>query len=412
MEKTSIVFLSVPPTLREKIPHMHFEHGESPDGSSADDMSTDDMSADGTSEEYQFEIDPSIPIPAELESGETKASLENLSWEMMLSGMLKVIAGIEKADVPPEWIDYYRNFVLAIKPEIYHEFTDATIVKTENGEFDTALEINAVLEGLFPRSPGILLNKALILESRAQALEKKGQNAEKENDEAQEAYETVLNVEPVLPDALFNAGFFFVRRKDFARARECFSRYISIEEDSGDSSESAAAISTEFSGEKLEQAKKVVKNIDEQGLEDESYRQAFICINNGDDEKGLAKIREFIERRPKVWNGWFVLGWALRKMSRYEDGLEAFKKAAELGGENGDVLNETAICMMELGDLKGAGKELERALRQEPENIKIISNLGVLALKAGKENEAKAFFRTVLELDPEDPLARRYLDNA
>ncbi|MCL2472995.1 MAG: tetratricopeptide repeat protein, partial [Treponema sp.] len=77
---------------------------------------------------------------------------------------------------------------------------------------------------------------------------------------------------------------------------------------------------------------------------------------------------------------------------------------------NSDVLNETAICLMELGDFKGAKKELERALRRESENTKIISNLGVLALKTGKQDEAAAFFRAVLELDPEDPLATHYLE--
>ena len=65
---------------------------------------------------------------------------------------------------------------------------------------------------------------------------------------------------------------------------------------------------------------------------------------------------------------------------------------------------------MELGDLKGARKELEHALQEDPENIKIISNLGVLAMKAGNKNEAAAFFRTVLELDCNDPLAKHFLE--
>ena len=130
--------------------------------------------------------------------------------------------------------------------------------------------------------------------------------------------------------------------------------------------------------------------------------------SRGNDEEGLNKIREFIERHPKVWNGWFLLGWTLRKLGRFSDGLEALKKASELGGCDCDIRNEMAICLMELGELKEARRELEHALREEPENIKIISNLGVLAMKAGNNGEAAAFFRTVLELDPEDPLAKHY----
>jgi Tfp pilus assembly protein PilF len=64
---------------------------------------------------------------------------------------------------------------------------------------------------------------------------------------------------------------------------------------------------------------------------------------------------------------------------------------------------------MELGDYRAARRELETALREDPENVKIISNLGVLAKKQGDDEEAAGFFRAVLELEPEDPIAREYL---
>jgi Flp pilus assembly protein TadD len=126
-------------------------------------------------------------------------------------------------------------------------------------------------------------------------------------------------------------------------------------------------------------------------------------------EEGLPKIRKFLEKNPTVWNAWFLLGWGLRKLGRWEDGASAFRKAMELGGANKDTLNELAICLMESGNFKSARKELELALIEDPENIKIISNLGALALKAGDNREAAGFFRTVLELEPEDLIAREYL---
>ena len=390
MEKSTIIFLAVPDSLKGEI--------------------------------KTFELNPSILLPVELEDGKKGFDLAELSWEMILSGMLRVISAGGSSAFPPhraafaagdivsesemdriphEWIDYYRNFVFSVKPEIYHEFTSAAIVKTENGDFDMALEISAILEGLFPRSPGVLLNKALILEKRAEALEKKGRGAEKESAQALEAYQAALSTEPVLPDTLFNAGFFFMRQRDFARAKDCFSRYVSKGEE-----EDAAG---EIPEEKKKQAQKIIQEIGGQYLDDDAYREAYDCITQGNDEMGLLKIRVFIERHPKVWNGWFVLGWALRKLGRYADGLEAFKKAASLGGAGSDARNEAAICLMELGDHKGARKELEQALLEEPANIKIISNLGVLAMKAGNKAEAAAFFRTVLELDPADPLAAHFL---
>jgi Flp pilus assembly protein TadD len=53
---------------------------------------------------------------------------------------------------------------------------------------------------------------------------------------------------------------------------------------------------------------------------------------------------------------------------------------------------------------------LVQALEVEPENTKIVSNLGIVAMKQGTLEEAAGFFRTVMELDPDDPLAPRYLE--
>ena len=341
--------------------------------------------------ELPFDFDPSIPLPVETEE---KLPLEELNREMILSGMLKIIANPKIVDIPYEWVIYYRNFILTVKPEIYHEFTTAAIVKAKNGEFDMALEITTILEGLFPSSPGVLLNKALILEDKATNGGKNTQINENENKEALKAYEAALSIEPVLPDTLFNAGFFFMRLRDFPRARDCFNKYIEVGEES----------------EKRKQAKKIIQDLNTQGLDDCNFNEAYECIIRGDDELGLLKIRNFIEKFPKVSKGWFILGWVLRKLGRYKDSLESLKKAEELGGSNSEIQNEMAICLMELGDIKGAKKELELALSKDQENTKIISNLGVLALKFNEKDKAAAFFRTVIELDPNDPLAKYYLN--
>jgi tetratricopeptide (TPR) repeat protein len=380
-----IIFLEVPASLREEMKHLHHDHD--------DDHNDTDI-------EESFSVDPDIPLPVEIESGGLAdnglADLsENLSWEMILSGMIQVVSNSKDygGEIQPHWVDYYRGFVLAVKPEIYNEFTGAAIIKAKNGDYDMALEITAALEGLFPGSPGVILNKALILEDKAEALERIGhEDAEEVNAGALAAYEEVLSMEPLLPDALFNAGFFFVRRKDYARAAEYFSDYLPLADDD----------------DKKETAEALVEDIKNKGLDDESFGGAVELIRSGEDEEALIKIRDFIERRPTVWNGWFVLGWALRRLGRWEDGLDSFRKAAELGGANTDTKNETAICLMELGDLGAARSELVAALGDEPENVKIISNLGILALREGDDDEAAAFFRTVLELDPNDPIANGY----
>jgi tetratricopeptide (TPR) repeat protein len=402
MAEDRIIFLAVPESLRGQIePHTHYH-------------THDDEHDHDAGEAEEFSIDPGIPIPVKLPPGEDGINLEELSWEMILSGMIRVITrfppGTEiiRGDSPEAsvmvvsagQIEYYRRFVLAVKPDIRREFTEAAILKAKNGDFDPALEIFDILGGLFPGSPEVLLNRALALEERAEALERSGREeaAAAGNREAGKAYEEALAVEPPFPNSFFNAGFFYLKLRDFGRARKYFSRYVSLADDP----------------DKKEKAESIIGEITQKALDDETFREAYELIREGKEQEGLERIRDFLERYPKVRNGWFTLGWALRRLERWEDGAAAFREALELGGDNddtahtADIRNELAICLMELNDYPGARRELEAALRYDPDNVKVISNLGVLALKTGDDDEAAGFFRTVLELAPDDPVAREY----
>jgi tetratricopeptide (TPR) repeat protein len=205
-KQSRIVFLSVPESLRVQLENGH-EHDD-----------------EDEHEHEHFTIDPAIPIPVEIPPGETNLDMEQLSWEMIISGMLRIISAGEKDpsfDIDKDDINYYRRFVLEVRPNILGEFTEAAILKARNGDYDMALEILDVLEGLFPRFAPVLLNRALVLERRADAwagaLEKTGreEEAETEYDRAHGAYKEILALKPPFPDGLFNAGFFFMKRRNF-----------------------------------------------------------------------------------------------------------------------------------------------------------------------------------------------------
>lgn len=359
-----IVFLSVPESLRGQIDH----------------VATED-----------FVIDPSIPLPVEIPPDQTELDLEQLSWEMILSGMIKVI----EQDQDHEDADYYRRFVLAVKPDILKEFSEAAILKAKNRDFNLALEILRALAALYPDSAEVRLNQALVHEELAASLEESGREEEAttEWDLAHTLYKTLLNQEQPLPNALFNAGFFYLKQRNYEKARELLSRYLPVAD----------------SPRKKAKAQRIIKEIADRSLDDQVFKEAYDFIRLGEETKGIEKIRQFLTRHPEVWNGWFLLGWGLRRLERWDDAALAFQKALELGGDGCDTRNELALCLIEQGNLTEARKQLEQALHLEPENTKVISNLGILAMKQGKNAEAEGFFRTVLEYDSEDPLALEML---
>jgi len=343
-----------------------------------------------------FKTDPSIPLPVETGPGAPEGAFDPaaLSAEAIVAGMLRLLAW--RPD--HEQAAYYRAFVLAVRPGIMVELSQAGISKAQAKEWEIAEEIFRALAGLFPQAPEPLLDLAIISEDRAEAYLASGREAlaEEMDERAFEAYKRLLALEPPFPPAFFNAAFFFMRRRNFERATSLFKTYVEISDDPA----------------KKAKAEEILERLGRQGYLDNLFKEAYDFIRLGEEEKGLERARTFVERHPAVWNGHFLVGWALRRLGRWEEGRAAFERALELGAEGVDALNELSICLLELGRLPEARRSLERALRLEPENVKVIVNLGAVALRQGRPGEAEGFFRTALELDPEDADAARWLEQA
>ncbi len=351
-----------------------------------------------------FTLDPTVRLPVQTESHDKESSsfnLENLTWEQILSGILTVLA-YDKKNANKE---YYRSLLLAAKPNIKQELTDAAILKAKNEDFDIAEEIFLALQGIDPNDMANTLNMALFFDQRADSYRRSSlfEDADAYDESAFLFYKQVMESEDLIPDAFFNAGFFFLKQKNFSRAKECFETYVAL---TANLTEEQIGKSGDY---KRERAQEIISDIEKRNLDDELFKSAFDFISMGEEEKGLEAIRTFIEKNPTVWNAWFMLGWALRRLERWEDAKAALEQAISCDGANTDTYNELAICLTELGDFAGAKNYLSKAMQLESENTKIMSNLGYLALKEGNFEEARLFFLAVLEFDPNDKIAQEML---
>ncbi len=350
---------------------------------------------------HAVSIDPKIPLPVQKKEKVDSDSFDpnELSQEQILAGILTILA----YDSSNEHADYYRKLIQEARPGIKEELAEAAILKTKNEDWDLAEEIWLALKGLAPEDTAITIDIALFFDQRADSYRKSGlhEDADAYDDTALQYYTKAMDVEPEVPDAFFNAGFFFLKQNLYAKARDCFESFLGLTV--GEKDETLG----ENGAYKKERAQEIIEKIKIRNLENDRFHNAYKLISSGQEEKGLDEIRKFLQDNPAVWNAWFLLGWGLRKLERYEDAKLAFEKARECDGgdENADTLNELAICQMETGDFEGAHISLNDALSLEPENTKIISNLGYLNLKLGDEEEARKYFVTVLELDPNDKIA-------
>lgn len=348
--------------------------------------------------EYALKIDKTVPLPVQKKSGESNPDIKSLEPEQILAGILTVLA----YDRHNAYLDYYRSIIKKARPDIQRELTEAAILKSKDEDWELAEELFMTLRGLDPENPVTALNTAIFLDQRAESYRKSNLNedADAYDNDAFKYYKEAMNAEPPLPDAFFNCGFFHLKQYDFREAKSCFETYVALTCDATDDELGENGIY------KKERAQELVDRINNENLEDKAFITAYKLISGGQEEKGLKEIRSFLEKNQKIWNAWFLLGWGLRKLCRWEDAKQAFEESIVCGGnDNADTHNELAICLMETGNLSGAKSELLKALSLAPENEKIISNLGYLSLKEGKRDEAQKYFAAALEYCPNDKIA-------
>lgn len=350
-------------------------------------------------------IDPKIELPVQKkDSAESQESdLKNLTQEQVLAGILTVLA-YDK--VNPN-LEYYRTLIQEARPNIVKELSEAAILKTKNEDWDLAEEIWAALHGIQPENKAIVLNMALFCDQRADSYRHSGlyDDADAYDENALNHYRDAMDSDPEIPDAFFNAAFFYLKSHKYSEAKNCLESYLGLtadskDEDLGDNGEY-----------KIQRAQELLDKINSRNLENERFHKAYELISRGEEEKGLEEIRKFIQDNPAVWNAWFLLGWGLRRLERFAEAKQAFEKAQECDGgdQNADTYNELAICQLETGDFDGAQDSLCDALNIDPDNTKVISNLGYLSLKRGDREEARKYFMTVLEIDPNDKIAIQQL---
>ena len=355
-----------------------------------------------------FRVDPAIALPIELEPGVTSVSPEDLTWDATIAAMLKVLAYHPHHQDAP----YFRHFIRAAKPTISAELTEAGIIKAHNGDFPIAEELFLALTGLNPDDTSAGLNLAFAYEQHAEAAERTAtanvadptdmaettDTADGLRRSAERAYFRVLDLDPLHADTHINLAHFYLSQRRYGDARPHLEVYVRHGKDA----------------ERRADAQRILRQMTSDGLADESFRAAYELIRGGSEEQGLRKIERFLELHPDVWQAHFLRGWGLRRSGAFAEAKVAFEavlaheREADAAGL-ADTHNELAICNLELHCYDDAERNLRAALQLDPENTKIISNMGILAMKQGRLDDARRYFTTIRELDPDDPLAPRYL---
>lgn len=341
-----------------------------------------------------FKLDPSVLLPIESQVEDIQQTINALSWEMIIAAILKIMAwDPEHKDIP-----YYRQLITAVRPDIIEELTRAAFAKSNSHDYELAEEILTALSILAPENTACMLNLALLQDDRSAIYRQNG------NEELQNKYEISTkacydklinsNQEPPLL-ALYYAALFYARIEDYTSAKTLLSKFIDQTDDK----------------KKKTIAEKVLNTITTEMELSTHFNKSMQLISGKKEEEGIELIQKVLKQHPDIWNGWFLLGWGYRRIANFKKAKNAFEKALALKEDQADIYNELSICNMELNKLSESRNNLETAIKLEPFNIKILSNMAILELKENNSGEAVKYFKQVLEIDKEDPIALSWLES-
>lgn len=339
----------------------------------------------------EFTIDPQKKLPVQLPDGKSDIDEKDYTVENIISGMLTIVAYDE---AHPDF-QYYKAFINAIEPDLPAKLNSAAIAKEQQKDYDFAEELFLAVYHLLPQSASCINLATLYSYMAVNARDNK-------NDEEEDNY--LLLAKRTLLDGLKRFG----ENENILSELASFEAYMGNLEEAKEYIERYLAVAEE--GERKQELKKVLKEISFQLENDNEIKEAYDFIMLGMPDKAISIIDKFISSNKKVWNGYFLKGWALRVAKQYKEAKEALLECIKLGESNSEIYNELSLCELEEGNRELAKTYLESAADLDPESLNILSNLAYLYLDDKDYDKAREYLEKARYLSGDDDIIKQLID--
>ena len=157
----------------------------------------------------------------------------------------------------------------------------------------------------------------------------------------------------------------------------------------------------------IEAAREAVRLDPEEPLAHEAL--AVIYLNSNRLEEAERAILQALELEPDSPTYWHLAGHLAWRRSDWQTALESAQRGLASDPSSPDLINLRSLALMKLGHVEESRQGLAELLAENPEDPSSLANMGWSSLHVGKPGEALEYFKSALQLEPENDYARQGL---
>lgn len=130
---------------------------------------------------------------------------------------------------------------------------------------------------------------------------------------------------------------------------------------------------------------------------DDLFASALQHLERGDTAGGISDLKAYLAEEPEDDRAWLALGTAFASIGHTGDAVRALKEAVELDGDVVDSRLALGRALARAGKLDDAAFQLLRANRLEPDDARVLYELGVVFYDKHLYEKAEGFLLRALE---------------
>jgi len=139
------------------------------------------------------------------------------------------------------------------------------------------------------------------------------------------------------------------------------------------------------------------------------YDLARALASTGDRADALHVLRNVRPARADDGTSWYALGELAEELSEPALAASFYSEAADAAPQQADPRERFGVMLAMTGDIKGAVRQLERAVAVDPRDASARLNLAVAYSRAGRFSDARSQASEALRLDPSYEKAKNLL---